>query len=362
MAITEIIPVSLQRECRYQINIERAGLSRGYAILRDTIRQDPQSRCFLLTDATVHRLYSQKLLNSFHEKLPVLSLPPGERIKTLPNALAVYKKLLKLHFNRRDILIGMGGGTVCDLTGFVAATFMRGIPYYLIPSSLVAQIDAAIGGKVGVNLAQAKNIIGSFYHPAGILIDPSLLTTLPTKEIRNGLSEMIKTAIIASENLFAFIEKNWQALLKKQKAFDEAISETIKIKLRLLAKDPFENNLKRHLNFGHTIAHSLETITHYKKISHGEAVSMGMALATRIARTKGHCNNETAERILALLENIGLPTRWPEKITPEHLQNEIKKVTTIRNGHLYFVLPQSIGTTLIDESITVQDLLDGEHF
>lgn len=358
MACSEIIPVRFARETQYKIRIDHGGLLRVKDILHDANPHYSNSHYYLLTDKTVDKHHSPSLQHSFNERLPVICLSPGERLKTLSSAIKVYDALLKMHFKRRDVLIGMGGGAVCDLTGFIASTFMRGVQYYLLPTSLVAQIDAAIGGKVGVNLSQAKNIIGSFYHPSGILVDSKVLATLPKKEIRNGLSEMIKTAIIASESLFAFVEKNWPLLFRKQIfEFDEAIRETIKIKLALLADDPFESNLKRQLNFGHAIAHSLETIFKYKKISHGEAVSIGMAIATKVALHKGTCSAPTAVRILAVLQNIGLPTNWPIDIDPNRLTTEMQKIMSIRNGHLYFVVPQAIGQTVIDETITIQDIL-----
>ncbi len=358
MAEEVIIPVHFTRAYPSKIVIEKGGLQRAGEILQELLPYRQKSEFCMVTDKTIRRLYATAVHQSFGRRLSEICFQPGERAKTLANAITSYRVLLETNHKRRDILLGLGGGAICDLSGFVASTYMRGVPYCLLPTSLVAQVDAAIGGKVAVNLRQAKNILGAFYHPLGVLVDPATLSTLPLKEIRNGLSEMIKTAVIGSAELFAFIERSWPLLLDKQiDVFHQALVETIKLKLSILTKDPFESNLKRELNFGHTLAHALETACHFRQISHGEAVSVGMATATRLAQQRGFCTTQTADRILNLLQMIGLPIDWPDGIDVGRLQEALETIASIRNGHLYFVMPQIIGRTIIDESIDIQDVV-----
>lgn len=360
MVAPEILQIHLTRAYPSKIFIQEGGVQRAGEIIQELVPIRQESQFCIVTDHTLSRLYAPAIHTSFNRVIPEIRFHPGERAKTLTHAIKAYQALLAMNHKRRDILIGLGGGSICDLCGFVASTYMRGVQYCLLPTSIVAQIDAAIGGKVAVNLRQAKNILGSFHHPINVLIDPSTISTLPQKEIRNGLAEMIKTAVIGSADLFAFIERFWPSLLNKNiEIFHQALVETIKIKLAVLNKDPFEDNLKRELNFGHTLAHALETIRDYQKITHGEAVSIGMAVATRMANQKGICSDQTSNRILNLLKIIGLPIEWPKGIDDRQLKKALETIASIRNGHLYFVLPKTIGHAIIDESITIPNVLQG---
>lgn len=265
------------------------------------------SKALIVTDKNVNSLYidtiSQKLKNIF-EHIDILIVPNKEKAKTINTANKIYNKLLELNFSRNDYIIAVGGGCVLDISGFVASTFMRGIKLINIPTTLLAQVDACLGGKTAINTTTAKNIIGSFYHPNLILIDPKYLASLPTREIQNGVAEIIKYGAIANEHLFDvmnnhnlddfiyitkhnYFSNNYETTrtnaLSNDKDFnlESIITRCLKIKAKLVSNDPTDKNSRMLLNFGHTIGHAIETIGNYKTYSHGEAVAIGMCMITR---------------------------------------------------------------------------------
>ena len=352
------IPVAIEKVEQYSILIEEG--------LLDFIGKHIQglknpSRAFVITEDRVNHLYGARVVESLLKVgilSDVLTVPEGETSKSLATADWLYERLLAAGAARRDVIVAMGGGMIMDLAGFVAATYMRGLPYVNLPTSLVAQLDAGIGGKVAVNHARGKNIIGAFYHPSAIYIDPSLLATLPVPNILDGLSEAIKVAVINSEALFEFIESRHEDLIAREiTALSTLINGAVKSKLQLLIPDPFEIDLKRALNFGHTIGHVLETLTAYLTLSHGQAVSIGMATATRLAVSEGMCDRPAADRIITLLEKVGLPVT-AKGVDRAEVKRGLRVIEAVRGRALNYVIPNGVGSWSIIENVSFDHIVE----
>lgn len=344
------------RQERCEIIIQAEILGQVGVLLQDIV---PRSKhAVVLTDRNVQVLYSSNLekgLKDTGHKSDVIAISPGERSKSLAVAAEMWEHLVSLGFQRRSILIALGGGVITDLGGFVAATYMRGVPYVNVPTTLLAQVDAAIGGKVAVDHIHAKNLLGSFYHPCAVYSDPNVLKTLPVEETRHGLAEAIKAAIIGSQPLFEFIEQHALALLNGDTSLlTRLITMAVTTKIAFLTPDPYERDLRRGLNFGHMIGHALETALAYKGMPHGEAISIGMATATRIAQARGLCDEQSASRIQALLAGIGLPIAT--SVTSSQIWHSLSIIRAIRNGHFYEVLPTGIGQYVFSDDLSEIEL------
>src|SRR3990170_3532115 len=275
----------------------------------------------LITNPVVGQLYGQQALSAFEQTgiaLTLLEVPDGEEFKSLTIAAALYERLLPLGLDRRSPIIALGGGVVGDLAGYVAATFMRGLPLIQIPTSLLAQVDSSVGGKVGVNLPQAKNMVGAFYQPSLVLSDVCLLGTLPPRELRAGLAEVVKYGVIADKAFFEWLEAHIGEVLDgREDAITHVVRTSCRIKTAVVERDEKDEGVRGILNFGHTVGHALEAATGYGELSHGEAVAIGMVAAARISCHMGLCTEEVPARIVRLLERIGLPTHL--LVSPEHI-------------------------------------------
>ncbi len=242
-----------------------------------------------------------------------IDVPEGDKAKTLRIASRLYDELIELGADRETLLVGLGGGAVGDLTGFVASTFMRGLPLVQIPTTLLAQVDASVGGKTAVNHARGKNLIGTFYQPRLVWIDPDVLATLPPRERRCGLAEVVKVAIIWDAKFFAWLEENMEAVLElEREALTYAIARACGIKAEVVGLDEREAGLRALLNFGHTLGHAIESVAGYRRVRHGEAVAAGMVFAARLSERFGLAREGVAGRLSALLERIGLPKEPPD--------------------------------------------------
>jgi 3-dehydroquinate synthase len=242
-----------------------------------------------------------------------IDVPEGDRAKTLRVASRLYDELIEFGADRETLLLGLGGGAVGDLTGFVASTFMRGLPLVQIPTTLLAQVDASVGGKTAVNHARGKNLIGTFYQPRLVWIDPDVLATLPPRERRCGLAEVVKVAVIWDAKFFAWLEENVEAVLElEREALAYAISRACGIKAEVVGLDEREAGLRALLNFGHTLGHAIESVAGYRRVRHGEAVAAGMVFAARLSERFGLARDGVADRLSGLLERIGLPTEAPD--------------------------------------------------
>ncbi len=316
----------------------------------------------IVTDDTVDRICTERIvkwLSGTGITVHKMVIPAGERSKSLPTAIGLLDWLARGEIRRRDILVAVGGGVVIDTVGWVASAYMRGIPYINLPTTLLAQVDAAIGGKVAVDHDLAKNLIGAFYAPQAVVSCAGWLTTLDPRQVRAGLAEVIKMAVISSPQLLGFIERNLDPLL----ALDVPRLRTLvhaasAIKCALVERDPYETDLRRTLNFGHTVGHAVETVTGYGPVLHGEAVAYGMAVAVRVALARGVLDPAVAARITGLLRAAGLPAvpaELPAAPAADAVIAALAKVRQVRDGSLRFVLPAGIGIALIAE-----DVSDGE--
>lgn len=297
-------------------------------------------KIFILTTKDVWDLHGPSL------PLPdakVLFFPGGEARKRLSEIESLAEQMVLAGGDRSSLLVAFGGGIVTDMGGFLAASFMRGIPVLQIPTTLLAQVDAAIGGKTGVNLVAGKNLFGAFHQPLAVLIDPDVTRTLPDREFRAGLYEIIKGGVIRDLPLFEFLESNvGKVLARDPESVERIIADKVRIKCEVVTADEREGDLRRILNFGHTIGHALESETEYKRLLHGEAVAFGMHAATDLAVRAGLLPTADAERIHTTVKAYG-PIPSLEGISPENLLARLASDKKTIQGKVHFVLPTSIG-------------------
>jgi len=318
---------------------------------------------FIITDPLVNDLYGDALRKGMKAlNVRSIEIPRGERYKNLKVASKIYDQLAKQSAPRDSLIIAFGGGVIGDLAGFAAATYMRGINYIQVPTTLLAQVDAAIGGKTGVNHAKGKNLIGSFYQPKQVFIDIQTLTTLPARELRTGLAEVVKYGVMEDADFFKFLEANSHHLNTKAfeapdtlraalKVWQIIVTESAKIKARVVEKDETESGHRMVLNLGHTIGHAIETLTKYKEYNHGEAVAMGLVAAAKIASRMKMIGDEAVNRIKSLLEKLGLPTEI-EGLAANKIYKTLMIDKKVRSGKLLFVLPEKIGKVVIKNNVS----------
>jgi 3-dehydroquinate synthase len=316
---------------------------------------------YIVTDNNVAGLYLSEITSCFSGygiRTEAIVVPAGEESKNMKSYTFILEELMKRGMMRRSLLILVGGGMIMDLGGFVGATVMRGVPIVNIPTSLIAQVDAAVGGKVAINNSYGKNSIGNFYNPKLVCIDPTFLLTLRIEQIQEGLAEIIKVATIHNVDLFEIIERQKESIFNYDlELMEKMISLSVESKIELLRPDPLEVNLERVLNFGHTLAHPLETMHQYNHLTHGKAVGLGMSAATLYAMRSGYTPKETGERIRRLIREVGLPTSLG--IEDKHLLHQkLDFIIRVRNGNLNLVVPVEIGKALILPKVIVSELID----
>src|ERR1700758_4324171 len=283
----------------YQASIENGLLTRAGSVLSELLPQS--SRIFVITVAPVRKRWGAKFIKSLRDSgfaPQVIPMADGEPSKRLATVEALAEKLAHLGADRKAVIIGLGGGVVGDVSGLLASLYMRGVELVQIPTTVLAQVDASIGGKTGVNLVAGKNLIGTFYHPRVVLIDPTVLKTLPDREFRAGLYEALKCGVIGNVELFLRFEQNRARILKRDlEELEWLIAQSVRLKAEVVSADEHEGGLRRVLNLGHTIGHALEAETGYRKLLHGEAVGWGMIAAAGIGQEAGVSDKETAQRI-----------------------------------------------------------------
>jgi 3-dehydroquinate synthase len=328
---------------RYQAVVERGVLGK----LSDFI--PPRYRkCFIVTTPDVWNLHSKTFTRKDFE---VLVFPGGETRKRLSEVESLAEQMVAKGADRSSLVIGFGGGIVTDIAGFLAASFLRGVPVLQIPTTLLAQVDAAVGGKTGVNLVSGKNLFGAFHQPLAVLIDPELLATLPPREYRAGLYEVLKCGVIRSPELFEIMADQSAAVLAQEPSIvDRIIAESVRIKCEVVTADEKEGDLRRILNFGHTIGHALEAETRYERLLHGEAVAFGMKAATLLAHLTGHLSEENTRRIVNAVDSYGaIPSL--DGVTAGALLGRLGSDKKTVHGNVHFVLPTAIGETKIVSGI-----------
>lgn len=277
-------------------------------------------------------------------------IPDGEEYKNLLWASNIYGELLKHRLDRASALIALGGGVIGDITGFVASTYMRGISFVQVPTTLLAQVDSSVGGKTGVNHPLGKNMIGTFYQPRIVWADVETLKTLPEKELLAGIAEVIKYGVIWDKELFEFLEKNRDPILALDPLpLTHIIKRSCAIKAEVVSKDERELGLRAILNYGHTIGHAIETVTGYTAYLHGEAVAIGMNIEAELSALLGYLNNSDACRIKSILTLYGLPSELPSGMSAESMLSAMKVDKKALAGEMRFVLPEKIGSVKIEK-------------
>jgi 3-dehydroquinate synthase len=317
----------------------------------------------LITDETVAALYGPLVIGALRKagaEVEVATVPAGERHKTLGQAFELLDWLTGTQIGRRDVIVSLGGGVVIDMGGWVASSYMRGVPYVNLPTTLIGQVDAGIGGKLAVNHPVAKNLIGGFSQPRAVISDVSFLRTIGTRQLRAGLAESIKKAIIASPAYWRLIEDSAEAILAGDaRALEALVHGAGAIKAELIERDPYEEDSRRTLGFGHAIAHPVETVTGYSELLHGEAVAFGMAVEAHLAAARGFLSGGRLDQILGLLRRVGLPTtalELPAELDGDRLLQATERIRLIRGGGYRFVLPMDIGDTVIADDVTPAEL------
>ena len=281
----------------------------------------------------------------------IIDFPAGEGAKNIGTAIAIVERLMKLGADRKSALVALGGGVVGDMTGFIASTFMRSIPYIQIPTTLMAQVDSSIGGKTAIDLPEGKNLLGTFYQPKGVFIDVKFLDTLPEEEMSSGLAEVIKYGVIDNVEVFNFLERNIKAIKERDReVLEEMIENACRIKKAIVEIDEKELGIRRVLNFGHTIGHAIEAESNYT-ISHGAAVSLGMVAAARISESMHDFPHGDRERIERLLESAGLSCRIPQAITTDGIMARLRVDKKKEGDTIHFVLLKKMGMPFINGSV-----------
>jgi 3-dehydroquinate synthase len=352
--IVPVIPVKTP-SASYDVTIA-ANLLRTLSSRLNKLNKDKPFRAFVITSPDIWALWSKLFLSCFKESPTVLFLPSGESHKRLASVESLAQQLSTAGADRDSLLLAFGGGVLGDITGFLAAIYMRGVRYVQIPTTLLAQVDSSIGGKTGVNLAAGKNLIGSFHHPQAVFVDTDLLGTLPPSELRAGLQESIKAGIIYDAKLFRYMEQNADGILAGDPtALSRVVAASVRVKANVVSKDEKESGLRMILNFGHTIGHAIEAATNYKQLLHGEAVAWGSIAALNVARNRKTIVPGEADRIEQLILRYGpLPSF---KASAEKLVTLTSRDKKNRSGTRSFVLPTAIGKTEIVRDVTEQELL-----
>lgn len=315
------------------------------------LRRYSGRRGVIVTDRNVHRLYA----GSF-PRWPVVVIRPGEQSKTLKTLAGIYGEFLRLNVDRQQVVVGVGGGVVCDVAGFAASTYLRGLEFGFVATTLLAQVDAALGGKNGVNLYGYKNLVGTFCQPSFVISDQSALGTLPEKEVRSGLAEIIKAAAIADARLFEFLEKNMGLCLSlEREAIEHAVERSCRVKIGIVTRDEREGGDRRKLNFGHTLGHALEKVS---RLSHGEAVAAGMAAAARLSVKRCGLSREEERRLTGLLKEAGLPVAV--KTPPGPLRRALLQDKKRKGRRIRFILLKQLGGAVVEE-VNPNEVIEAAH-
>ena len=348
---------------RYEIHVGSGLLARtGYRLRENGF----SGRLVVITDTTVDRLYGETLGQSLAKEgftVSTLLVPAGEAQKSLETAGRLYRELTEARAERTTPVLALGGGVIGDLAGFVAATYLRGVPLVQIPTTLLAQVDSSIGGKVAVDHGQLKNKIGAFYQPGLVVADTDTLKTLPAAELAGGLAEVIKSAAIRDKELFAFLEENLERIKALDaEALEEVVFRTAQIKAGVVAEDERDTGLRNILNYGHTIGHAIESVSDFK-MRHGQAVAIGMVAAARISNKMGMLADDELVRLKNLIARAGLPAEIPD-LEKEKIIRAMKHDKKVLKEKVRFVLLKSIGRVLVTDEVSpslVEEVLTGEE-
>lgn len=311
----------------------------------------------VISNATIKSLYWDSFKDTFKTEPHLILLPDGEAYKNLDTLNLIFTELLEHFYDRKTILIALGGGIIGDITGFAAACYQRGIEFIQVPTTLLAQVDSSVGGKTAVNHPLGKNMIGAFYQPKAVITDIDTLSSLPAKELSAGLAEIIKTALLDDKAFFTWLENNMQDLVALDKeALIYAIKRSCEIKADIVARDETEQSVRALLNLGHTFGHAIETFTEYKQYLHGECVGIGMVMAAEFSHLLGNINQEDVSRIIAVIKSAKLPIRPPKEMTAEIFIELMLRDKKTFNSSIRLVLFKNLGTAYITSDYDISQL------
>ena len=353
---SQVIPLELA-ELSYDITVAYDSRSSLVELLQPW---NQGQQWVVLTQQAIYDLY-QPLIEELRDngyKIDPIIVPGDESAKDIQHAESVWTQMVELGCDRSSVLLALGGGVVGDLGGFVAATYMRGIPFIQIPTTLLAMIDSAIGGKTAVNLAAGKNLVGAIYQPKAVIVDPGFLQTLPRRNVVSSLAEAIKYGFIRDKSIFDTIEARFEDLLalSDQALLSEIIAKSCRIKAQIVSNDQFENGERRLLNYGHTIGHAFETIQAYGGLYHGEAVLYGMKCANFISHKKGLISDAQFASAQSVLNRFPLPELG--KVEPDEVLAVVAHDKKNINGKLNFILLDDIGNGIVNTDVTSDDIID----
>jgi 3-dehydroquinate synthase len=357
-----IIPVALPQNA-YDIAIAPGGLDQLGSLLTSSSTLKLGRKVMVVSNPVIFKHYGERVLASLTAAGFDAShclLPAGERFKTPKTLQKIYDAALAQRLERSSTLMALGGGVIGDMTGFAAATWLRGINVVQVPTSLLAMVDAAIGGKTGVNHPQGKNLIGAFHQPRLVLIDPQVLKTLPVREFRAGMAEVIKYGVIWDAQLFgslAAAKRLDQMRYLGPDLLQEVLTRSAQAKAQVVGKDERESGLREILNYGHTVGHAVESLTGYTVVNHGEAVGIGMEAAGRIAVVMGLWSQAECDRQLSLIQKAGLPSRLPTGMDLAAIVAALQTDKKVKAGQVRFVLPSQIGAVNVTDQVQTQDIL-----
>lgn len=331
------------KEHGYPIEIERGLREHAEEKIREVFSG---KKIVIISDDQVYHYYGEQLKENLQKSFECHSIivPHGEASKSIQMLPGIYSQLIEAKISRSDLIVALGGGVVGDLSGFVAATYLRGIKFIQIPTSILAQVDSSVGGKVAVDLPEGKNLVGAFYQPILVLIDPDMLDTLPPRYVTDGLGEVIKYGCIKDKQLFEELE-HYNSYEELKTHMEYVIATCVDIKRKVVEADEFDTGERMQLNFGHTLGHAIEQFYQYERESHGEAVAVGMYQITKMAEEKGLTKEGTAERIRKVLECYGLP--YESGIESENLKESIKSDKKNLDSKLKIILIKEIGEAYI---------------
>jgi len=339
------VPVALGNRS-YQIIVGDGLLKQVGALCGELL---PGRRVMIVANPAVNCLYGTTVSTSLRKagfQVANTEVRAGERAKSLRQAAGLYGAFLRNQMDRRSVVIALGGGVIGDLAGYAAATFLRGLPLVQIPTTLLAQVDSSIGGKVAVNLPEGKNLVGAFYQPALVVADVQTLKSLPARQMRAGLAEVVKYGMIADRELFAYVETRLDSILRaEEEPLAYLVTRSCAIKAQVVEQDEREEGMRAILNFGHTVGHALETQGGYHRLLHGEAIAIGMVVATALSMNRGLCEREDLDRLRTLLTRIGLPTKT--SVDMNSLLRTVRYDKKVRNKMIYFVLTKRIGRAML---------------
>ena len=313
------------------------------------------NKCAIISDSNVAPLYASKVSESLANnniKSELIVVDAGESSKSLESVEKICRKMIKTGHDRHVFVIALGGGVIGDLAGLVASVFYRGVPFIQIPTTIVSQVDSAVGGKTGVNTPEGKNLIGSFYHPKIVITDTITLSSLPEREFNEGFAEVIKHAAIRDKSMFEDIMS-----VEGYENLDELILRNVEIKARIVEQDEKElSGLRAHLNYGHTIGHAIETAGEYGKFLHGEAISLGLIAANKISSQKSNLSDSENEIIIKALKKFNLPTQLDNSVSTQNLIDIMKSDKKFKNGKIRFVILNKLGEAELSEDISEDDI------